>query len=279
MNALTQNMIKTALQEDTFDKDITSSSIVDSRFETSASFIVKTSGIFCGSELLIEVYRQINPKLEVTICKEDGEFVSRGDCVASIKGRMLDILKGERVALNVIERISGVATLTDRFVEEVQGTNAIIEASRDTTPGFREAEYQAIETVGAVVSRNNLSDHIVITRCHIYASKTIEEAVLRVRKKHPDTIVEVEVENQDEYLEAINTDCNAIILHDMTNDAMKEVLSLPSKGKTIKASGNMSIGRVRSVAKLGIDYIIINCLSNYAKGLDMRLKFMKLTFK
>lgn len=271
--------IKQALLEDGADKDLTALATVDSKKECSGSFIVKTPGIFSGSEVLIAIYQQINPKVEVNIVKEDGTFVNKGDVVAGIHGRMQDILKGEQVALNMIERLSGVATMTSKYSEEVQGTKCMIEASRDVTPLYKEAELKAIVDGGGKVGRMGLNDHIVITKNHVYVTGTITDAIRLVRRKYPDQVIEVEAYTKDDFLEALEAGVDSIILCEMTNEAMQELIAIPHRGTIIKASGNMTIARTRSVAMLGVDAIIVNCLSLQAKGLEMKLRFLKRSFK
>lgn len=272
-------LIRQALLEDGADHDLTSLATIESKRECAGSFIVKTPGIFSGSSLLLAVFQQINPKIDINIIKEDGTFVNKGDVVAGIEGRMQDILKGERVALNIIERLSGVASLTSKYVEEVRGTNCIIEASRDTTPLYREAEFKAITDAGGIVNRTGLNDHMVITKNHVYVTGTITDAIRLARKKDATSFIEVEVETEEAFIEALDAGANSIIMCDMTNDMMKRLIALPHKGVLLKASGNMTIARTRSVALLGVDAIIVNCLSLQAKGLEMKLRFLKRSFK
>ena len=272
-------LIRQALLEDGADRDLTSLATVESKRECAGSFIVKTPGIFSGSSLLLAVFEQINPKIDINIIKEDGTFVNKGDVVAGIEGRMQDILKGERLALNIIERLSGVATITSKYVEEVQGTKCKIEASRDVTPLYKEAEFKAVTDGGGFISRQGLNDHLVITKNHVYVTGTITDAIRLARRKYPEVMIEVEVETEDAFLEALDAGADSIIMCDMTNDLMQQLLNVPHKGVLMKASGNMTIARTRSVALLGVDAIIVNCLSLQAKGLEMKLRFLKRSFK
>ena len=275
-----EKLIHDALKEDGYDKDITTLAIVDPKKECFGSFIVKSSGVVSGAEILKEVYRQISPRVKVNIVKKDGEYVHKGDVIASITGRMTDILRGERVALNFLQKMSGIASLTDKYVEELKGTNCKILDTRCTTPLLRRFEQDAVVHGGGFNHRFNLSDQAIIKDYHIASCDGINEAVEKLRKKFDEELtIAVEVSTIEEYEEALNSDCDVIMLYNMSNELIEEACSIPHNGKAIVASGTMTPNRVRSVAILGVDYISINSLSHSAKALDVVFKVLKRSYK
>lgn len=275
-----EKVIHDALKEDCSDKDLTSLAIIDPKKEGFGNFVVKASGVVSGTEIIKEVYRQINPKIKVNIVKNDGEYVHKGDVIAAVSGRMNDIIKGETVVLNFLQIISGVATITDKYAEELKGTNCMIRDTRLTTPLLRKFEKLAVIHGNGENSRFNLSDQVLIRDYHIAMAGSIIDAVDSVRSKYGyDIIVEVEVSTEEEYHEALDTDCDIIMLNNMSNEMIALLCSIPHKGKKIEVSGNISIGRLRSIAMLGIDYISIDSLSHGSKGLDICFKFLKKTYK
>ena len=275
-----EKLIHDALKEDGYDKDVTSLAIIESKKEGFASFFVRTSGVLSGVTILKEIYRQIGPKVKLNILKNDGDYLNKGDVIASISGRMIDILRGERVALNFLQRMSGIATLTDKFAEELKGTGCQIIDTRNTTPLLRKFEKDAVVHGKGFNNRFNLTEQVFINENHIAAIGSITDAVQNVRDKYgSEIVIEVEIKTKDEYLEALETDCDVLTLDNMSNELMSELCAISHYNKKIIASGNMTLGRVRSVALTGVDYISIETLSNSSKSLDICMKFLKKTFK
>lgn len=175
-------LIKQALIEDGYDNDVTTFNLINKDMMLSGSFIVKATGVVSGIDVAKEVFRQINPKIKMEILKDNGTFVNRGDVIASIEGPMRDILRGERVALNFLQRMSGIAATTAKFVQELAGTECKILDTRKTTPLLRVLERQAVRDGGGMNHRYNLSDQVLIKDNHIAAIGSIEKAVEMVRK-------------------------------------------------------------------------------------------------
>ena len=264
-------LIKQALIEDGYDNDVTTFNLINKDMMLSGSFIVKATGVVSGIDVAKEVFRQINPKIKIEILKDNGTFVNRGDVIASIEGPMRDILRGERVALNFLQRMSGIAATTAKFVQELAGTECKILDTRKTTPLLRVLERQAVRDGGGMNHRYNLSDQVLIKDNHIAAIGSIEKAVEMVRKSVGKTMkIEVEVETKEEFLEALGTSAD-----NMNNELMKELVEINNHSKKIEASGNMELKRVRSVALLGVDYISVGALTHSYKSLDISLKFYK----
>ncbi|MCM1259602.1 MAG: carboxylating nicotinate-nucleotide diphosphorylase [Prevotella sp.] len=273
-------LIQLALEEDGIENDVTTLNLIGKEQMLSGSFIVKATGVVSGIDVAKEVFRQINPKIKMNILKPNGSFVNRGDVIASIEGPMRDILRGERVALNFMQRMSGIAATTSKFVQEINGTECKILDTRKTTPLLRILERQAVRDGGGENHRYNLSDRVLIKDNHIASVGGIASAVEMARKAvGRGMIVEVEVETIDEFKEALNTSADVIMLDNMSNDVMKECVELNQHKKKLEASGNMELRRVRSVALLGVDYISVGALTHSFKSLDISLKFYKRLYK
>ncbi len=273
-------LIKEALIEDGVDNDITTLNLVSKDKMLTGSFIVKATGVVSGIDVAKEVFKQINPRIKMEILKANGTFVNRGDVIATIEGPMRDILRGERVALNFLQRMSGIAATTAKFVQELAGTNCKILDTRKTAPLLRVFERQAVRDGGGENHRFNLSDRVLIKDNHIAASGSIQDAVSILRKSvGRGMIIEVEVETLDEFMEALNTSADVIMLDNMSNEVMKKCVELNEGKKKLEASGNMELKKVRSVALLGVDYISVGSLTHSYKALDISLKFRKSNFR
>ena len=273
-------LIKEALIEDGVDNDITTLNLVSKDKMLTGSFIVKATGVVSGIDVAKEVFKQINPRIKMEILKANGTFVNRGDVIATIDGPMRDILRGERVALNFLQRMSGIAATTAKFVQELAGTNCKILDTRKTAPLLRVFERQAVRDGGGENHRFNLSDRVLIKDNHIAASGSIQDAVSILRKAvGRGMIIEVEVETLDEFMEALNTSADVIMLDNMSNEVMKKCVELNEGKKKLEASGNMELKKVRSVALLGVDYISVGSLTHSYKALDISLKFRKSNFR
>lgn len=273
-------LIKEALIEDGVDNDITTLNLVSKDKMLTGSFIVKATGVVSGIDVAKEVFKQINPRIKMEILKANGTFVNRGDVIATIEGPMRDILRGERVALNFLQRMSGIAATTAKFVQELAGTNCKILDTRKTAPLLRVFERQAVRDGGGENHRFNLSDRVLIKDNHIATSGSIQDAVSILRKAvGRGMIIEVEVETLDEFMEALNTSADVIMLDNMSNEVMKKCVELNEGKKKLEASGNMELKKVRSVALLGVDYISVGSLTHSYKALDISLKFRKSNFR
>lgn len=273
-------LIKEALIEDGVDNDITTLNLVSKDKMLTGSFIVKATGVVSGIDVAKEVFKQINPRIKMEILKANGTFVNRGDVIATIEGPMRDILRGERVALNFLQRMSGIAATTAKFVQELAGTNCKILDTRKTAPLLRVFERQAVRDGGGENHRFNLSDRVLIKDNHIAASGSIQDAVSILRKAvGRGMIIEVEVETLNEFMEALNTSADVIMLDNMSNEVMKKCVELNEGKKKLEASGNIELKKVRSVALLGVDYISVGSLTHSYKALDISLKFRKSNFR
>ena len=280
MDKYLEKLVHDALKENGFDNSIPSLTFIDNKKEAFGNFIVKTPGIISGTLILEEVFRQINPKIKVNILKKDGEFVNKGDVVASVSGKMLDILRAEKVACNFLQKMSGIATLTDKYVQEVKGTNCTIYDSYNTTPLLREFEQEAVVHGNGNNWFFSLPEYVLIKDFHIQLAGSITEAVNKIRLKYGRTVtIDVETTNEEEYLEASNVDCDIITLENMSLDLITTLVSNRNFDKKIRINSNVPIGKLRTFALLGVEYITFETLSHASKALDIRFKFLKKTFR
>ena len=269
-------IIQNALLEDGYLNDVTTDNLIPSTKELTGYFIAKEDGVLSGIEIGKEVFLFIDASLNLSIFTQSGSLVKKGDIIAEIHGKAASILKGERVSLNIMQRMSGIATVTHKFVSLVQGTNAKILDTRKTTPLVRVLEKQAVVDGGGTNHRYNLSDMVLIKDNHIAAVGGITKAVETARSKVGTSLkIEVEVETKDQFLEAINTSADIIMLDNMSNELTKELVEINQGKKLLEASGNMSLDRVKSVAETGVDYISVGALTHSYQSLDISLKFKK----
>lgn len=273
LNLNMRNTLVKALEEDINYIDVTSDNLIDSTQVSTCRLICKEDGVISGLEVFKEVFNILDSSIEVSTHAFDGDEVHKGDVIADIKGNTLHILKGERVALNFLQRMSGVASLTRLFVNETNGTNTRIVDTRKTTPLLRSFEKMAVLHGGAYNHRFNLSDSVMIKDNHIKASGGIKEALERIKTKVGHTTrVEIEVETIEQFKEALLHKANIIMLDNMTTDMMAECVSL-NDGAILEASGNMVLSRINEVAKTGVDYISVGALTHSYTSLDISLKF------
>ena len=276
MKKTTIELIEKALQEDQYTDDITSNLLIDPAKFSAGNFIAKATGVVSGVDVVQTIYKLINKKIEFGVLKPNGSFVNRGDVIAYVRGPLKDILRGERVALNFLQRLSGVSSLVSKYVTELKGTKCQIIDTRDTLPLFRELERSAFVDGGGVNGRANLSERIVIKDNHLSIIDSITEAVNFCKKNaSKNTQIEVEVETKEEFIDALESKCDVIILDSMTNELMKELVQLNNGQKILIAKGNINYQKARAVALTGVDYLMVSSLNQSYKALDIVLKFYK----
>ncbi len=269
-----QEIISKALIEDIGTGDITTNSTVPKEQMIHGKFIAKEEGIVCGLELAEMIFLKVNPDIQLDFKAQEGEQVVAGDVIAEIKGPAIGVLTGERVALNFMQRLSGIATRTSKAVQQVKGTRAKITDTRKTTPGLRVLEKYAVKIGGGTNHRFNLADGVLIKDNHIVAAGGITHAVTAARKNIPHTLkVEVEVENFKQIEEALSAGADIIMLDNMDIPTMKQAVALIDGQALVEASGNMGDKDVKAVAQTGVDIISIGALTHTVKALDISLKF------
>ena len=268
-------LIIEALREDLGRGDITTEAIVPSTATGKAIIIAKQEAIVAGVGVVTQVFKAVDRKLVVNLHKQDGDTVSVGDMVLELRGRVSSILKGERVALNFLSRLSGIATLTRKFVNKVAGTGVKILDTRKTIPGWRELDKYAVRVGGGYNHRMGLYDAILIKDNHIKVAGGIKPAVERVIKKWGNRyFIEIEVENLDQLREALDTPVDRIMLDNMSVDEIREAVKLNNGRKELEVSGGVNLDNIREIAETGIDYISIGAITHSAPAADFSLEIV-----
>ncbi len=268
------DLIEKALKEDVGTGDITTLSTIDESKTITGRFLAKESGILCGMEVAKAVFRFVDPSICLNNTKNDGDTIEKGEVIATVEGNARSILTGERLALNLMQHMSGIATRTGEAVAKVAGTKARIADTRKTTPGLRVLEKYAVKCGGGSNHRFNLADGVLIKDNHIEAAGGITNAVLMARKNIPHTLkIEVEVETFDQLQEALEVGADIIMLDNMSYDDMKKAVEIVGGRAITEASGNMGEKDLRQVALTGVDLISIGALTHSVKALDISLKF------
>lgn len=274
MNKIIDEIIISALKEDIPTIDVTTDNLFSSEVSEGV-FIAKEPGVISGVEVMKRVFELVDTDVYFKVINGDGFKVEMGDVIAIISGKSRSILKGERVALNLFQRMCGVATLTSDFVKEVGNLNTKILDTRKTTPNLRILEKIAVVHGGGINHRYSLSDQVLIKDNHIKAAGSITRAVEIIKSKVDHSIkIEVEVEEYSQFLEATKTECDIIMLDNMTNELMTKCVK-NNNGKLLEASGNMIVERIKGVAETGVDFISVGALTHSYKSMDISLKFNK----
>jgi nicotinate-nucleotide pyrophosphorylase (carboxylating) len=271
------NIIDKALDEDLSHGDITSETLIPPDLSGRASLLVKEEGVLAGIEVAGRVFHHVDPLLAIEILIQDGDSVRPGDIIATITGRIISILKAERVALNFLQRLSGVASLTARYVAEIGGLKAVITDTRKTTPGLRLLEKYAVRMGGGHNHRLHLGDAVLIKDNHIAAllatGMGLKDIVAKARRGAPTGItVEVEVTSTREAVDALKAGADIIMLDNMNRNEMRQVVKLASGQVKIEASGGITLTNVRQVAMTGVDIISVGALTHSYPALDISLE-------
>ena len=267
-------LIEAALAEDWGTGDVTTMNTVPKYRQINGKFIAKADGVLCGMETAKAVFAYVDNDIEIKSFFKDGQEVKKGDIIAKIKGNAASVLMGERLALNLMQRMSGIATNTKKTVEKVKGCSVKILDTRKTTPGLRLLEKYAVKTGGGFNHRFSLSDGVLIKDNHIKAAGGIENAIASARKGVPHTLkIEIEVETLDEVKRAVQAGADIIMLDNMSNEQMAQAVKLIDGRALTEASGNMDQKDLAAVAATGVDFISIGALTNSLYPLDISLKF------
>lgn len=263
-----------ALEEDIGYGDITTQSIIPEEKRVRAIIISKGNFIVAGIPFAREVFHLIDYDIDLRVYFNDGSRVKKRDIIAEINGRARTILNCERVSLNILQRLSGIATMTNAFVEKIKGLNIKIVDTRKTTPGLRFLEKYAVRVGGGHNHRFGLFDGILIKDNHIEAAGSITNAIEAAKKHNHLSKVEVEVENINDLKEALRAGADVVMLDNMTIEEMREAVKL-AKGKVLlEASGNINLANVRAVAETGVDLISIGAITHSAPAVDMSMKIV-----
>lgn len=273
-----RRLIREALREDIGKGDFTTRWIFPTREEGEAELLFREEAILAGLDISCFVWKILDEAMTADAFYSDGDHIEAGTVVARLSGNLRAILMGERTALNFLQRLTGIATVTAKFVSEVEGTGAKILDTRKTTPGLRLLEKYAVRAGGGMNHRFGLYDMILIKDNHIRRSGSLAEAFERIMRKNRMRLpVEVEVKNLDELKEALRLPVSRIMLDNMSIEDMRLAVTLTKeagkrrKRPLLEASGNIDLGNVREVAQTGIDLISIGALTHSARAIDISL--------
>jgi len=270
-----QKLVRAALDEDQAFNDITTIATVVSDRRARATLVARGNGTTAGVPLALETFRMLDPKGTIRVEREDGGRVQKGDPILFVTGHARALLGAERTALNFMQRLSGIATLTAKFVEAVKGTNAKILDTRKTTPGWRLLEKYAVRAGGGVNHRMDLASTVLIKDNHLVACDgDVALAVNRVRDlAPPGTQIEVECERPEQVRSAIDAGAHAVLLDNMSLDALRESVGIARGRAKTEASGGVNLNTVRAIAETGVDWISVGALTHSPPALDLALDF------
>ncbi len=277
------DLVHFALAEDIGDGDITGQATIAAGRKAEGRVVAKAHGVVAGVGIAEEVFRAVDPATKVGDAVRDGATVAPGDLVFTVSGSARSLVAAERTALNFLQRLSGVATLTSQFVAQVAGTKTRIIDTRKTTPGWRVLDKRAVVAGGGLNHRMGLFDMVLIKENHVRAVGGIGKAVRACRRWIDDkdmigVAVEVETTNLDEVREALEAKCDRIMLDNMPVDEMRKAVSVIRERKPypeIEASGNVTLENARAIAESGVDFISVGAMTHSAPVLDVSLLFTK----
>jgi len=275
-SAEVEDLIETALREDMPQGDITSESIIPASSVSRAVFLAKESGRLAGLDIARRVFEKIDPAVMFEKKAEDGVNFKKGDILAVIRGNSVALLKGERTALNFLQRLSGIATTTRQYVLAVKGTKTKVLDTRKTTPGLRSLEKYAVRMGGGQNHRLNLSEMVLIKDNHLRLAGSISQAVRTARAKvRPGIKIEVEVTDYTGATEALAAGADIIMLDNMTLMAMKRIVRFLDGRVPVEASGGVTLERAARIAALGVDFISVGGLTHSYNSVDISLEFQE----
>lgn len=277
---LVNTLVDESLKEDLSQGDITTEILIPSTDTGQAIVKAKAEGVLAGTRVAFIVLKKVDKLLKVNFSRNDGDVLSYGDVIANIEGRLSSVLKAERLTLNFLQHLSGIATLTSTYVKAVEGLPVKIADTRKTIPGIRILEKQAVIAGGGVNHRMNLGDSILIKNNHITAcmkrSMDLTEIISKAKRQthFPAKTIEIEVTTIEQAIEAVEAGANIIMLDNMSTDNMQKSVKLINKRAIVEASGGINLENVKQIAQTGVDIISIGALTHSAKALDISLNIL-----
>jgi nicotinate-nucleotide pyrophosphorylase (carboxylating) len=267
-----QRKIEEWLQEDIGFGDITTMSTIPEEEQGTGILYAKEAGMIAGLPIVQQVFEVVDPSLVFVAKAADGDRVEKGQQIAEVEGSVRSILSGERLALNLLQRLSGIATRTNQYVQAIAGTKARVVDTRKTTPGLRLLEKYAVRVGGGHNHRYALYDAVMIKDNHIKGAGGIKQAVDAARAAIPHTMkIEVETESLEQVREALEAGADIIMLDNMELERMKEAVALIAGRAVVEASGGVTLETIRSIAETGVDVISVGALTHSVKALDISL--------
>lgn len=265
-------IIDYALSEDIHTGDVTTLAVLPTPRRMRARLIAKEAMVLAGIGVAKRVFTRIDPAADFTAYFEDGASLEKGDLIAEISADAASLLQGERVALNLLQRMSGIATLTSQYVKEIAGTGARVVDTRKTTPGLRVLEKYAVRVGGGTNHRTGLYDGVLIKENHIAAAGGIVEAIKRARAYVPHTLkIEVETETLEQVALAVEAQADIIMLDNMSLSEMTQAVLLIGKRALVEASGGVNLKSIRAIAETGVDIISVGALTHSVRAMDISM--------
>jgi nicotinate-nucleotide pyrophosphorylase (carboxylating) len=268
---LVQALVDLAISEDLMGgTDVTSLATIPEIQISELDLVTRSPGVIAGINIAALVFLSVaNKKIEIEICVEDGKKVEANTCLLTAKGSTIELLTAERTALNFLGHLSGIATTTNKWVNEISGTNAKVRDTRKTTPGLRLLEKYAVKAGGGTNHRMSLNDQALIKDNHIVASGSIKSAVEKVKDKFPELDFEIEVDNLDQLNEALAVDAKLILLDNFSIEDLKKAVVTVNKKAKLEASGGITLENARKIAETGVDFLAVGALTHSAPVLDI----------
>ena len=276
-HTLLSQLVTLALDEDlnyqsAADGDITAQ-LIPQNEQASAKVITREDCIFCGKDIIIEVFKQVDPTVQVSVLVNDGDVVTANSTLFTAKGSARAILTAERTALNFVQTLSGTATTTAHYVKELSGTTTQLLDTRKTIPGLRALQKYAVKCGGGENHRIGLFDAFLIKENHIAACGGIEKAVAQAKLNHPSKPVEVEVESLQELKLAIDAGADIIMLDNFSVEQIKQAVVLTNKRAKLEVSGNMTLETLKTYSQAGVDFISSGALTKNLQSIDLSMRF------
>ena len=263
-------LVELAISEDLMGgTDVTSLSTIPETQISELDLVARKKGVISGIDVASLVFYSINSKIQINQKVKDGSEVEENQTILTAKGPTTDLLRAERTALNFLSHLSGITTLTNKWVKEVAATNASIRDTRKTTPGLRILEKYAVRCGGGKNHRMSLNDQALIKDNHVVAAGSILKAIEKVKDKFPELPLEIEVDNLDQLLEVLKTDIKLILLDNFTIEDLQRAVSLNNKKAKLEASGGITFENARKIAQTGVDYLAVGALTHSAPVLDI----------
>ncbi len=272
---LARRLIELALEEDKARQDVTTNSLLEYDNPVNARVTAKQDGVISGTGIFVSVFKTVDPEVSIEVLKGDGSEVKKGDVAIRIRGLESSILKAERTALNFLQRLSGIASLTRRYVEKLKPYKTTLLDTRKTTPGMRYLEKQAVKDGGGANHRMNLLDMAMIKDNHIEMAGSIPNAVNKIRQHAPGTKIEVEVKNLEELQQALVLKVEMIMLDNFDIPTLKEAVNIAGGKADLEASGNVTLENIDEKASAGVDFISVGALTHSFKSLDLSLLLVR----
>ena len=268
---LVQALVDLAISEDLMGgTDVTSLATIPEIQISELDLVTRSPGVIAGINIAALVFLSVaSKKMDIELCVEDGKKVEANTCLLTAKGSTIELLTAERTALNFLGHLSGIATTTNKWVNEISGTNAKVRDTRKTTPGLRLLEKYAVKAGGGTNHRMSLNDQALIKDNHIVASGSIKSAVEKVKDKFPELDFEIEVDNLDQLNEALAVNAKLILLDNFNIEDLKKAVVAVNKKAKLEASGGITLENARKIAETGVDFLAVGALTHSAPVLDI----------